>query len=511
VTIHTLTIVVIVLVAWIIAWTFPSVRARQALLLAASYLFYSNWGLGFLSILIASSLLNFILGALLRRRLTSGVLWLGVGLNVILLGFFKYLPPMTEAVWTTGWQLELARKIIMPVGMSFWTFQGLSYLFDLYREEELDPSLLEFCLYMAFWPVVFAGPVCRLPEMLPQFRKRHVFSWEDISEGSFRLIQGAFMKMFLAAILGAGIVLGQGVTAGFDEVKSGWGGFDIWLLGIGFGFLLFFDFAGYSHIVIGTARLFGIRLPENFNRPFLSTTPSIFWTRWHMSLSSWIRDYVFVPLAAASRNRRWPYAVFVIAMTLFGLWHAAKWTFIAWGTYHGVVLVFHRIGQQVKRKHQVKMPPALGAFLAWAVTFPVVSLGWIFFRANSLSQALSMFRTLFSPTAYTRLSMPLRFYVVVAILVIGYFVYEAASSTLATWGALYKAKLSTSPKALPSGVRETNVIGLRLNAGGLFNFFADRFWWWFAPAVAVLAVFVAIATYRQSGAVSVTPFIYTLF
>ena len=508
---HTIVIVVFVLVAWIIAWSFPSVRARQALLLLASYLFYSNWGLGFLSILIASSLLNFSLGALLRGRLTSGRLWFGVGLNVILLGFFKYLPPMAEALGTTGWHLEFAKKIIMPVGMSFWTFQGLSYLFDLYREEELDPSLLEFCLYMAFWPVVFAGPVCRLPDMLPQFRKQHVFSWDDISEGSFRLIQGAFMKMCLATILGAGLVFGQGINAGFDEVKSGWGALDIWFLAVGFGFLLFFDFAGYSHIVIGTARLFGIRLPENFNRPFLSTTPSVFWTRWHMSLSSWIRDYVFVPLAAASRNRRWPYAVFVIAMTLFGLWHAAKWTFILWGTYHGVVLVLHRIGQQIKRKYQVKMPPSLGVFLAWAVTFPVVSLGWLFFRANSLSQALAMFSTIFSPAAYVRLSMPRSFYAVVAIGVVGYFIYEAAFSTLVAWGAAYKAKLSASAKALSIGTREISVIGLRLNAGGLFNFFVDTFWWWFGPAVAVLAAFVAIATYRQTGPVSVTPFIYTLF
>jgi len=510
-TIHTLTIAVIVLVAWIIAWSLSSVRARLTLLLLASYLFYSNWGVGFLSVLIASSLLNFILGALLRHRMTSARLWLGVSLNVILLGFFKYLPPLAKAVWTTSWHLGFARKIFMPVGMSFWTFQGLSYLFDVYRGEELDPSILEFCLYMAFWPVVLAGPVCRLPDMLPQFRKEHVFSWDDISEGSFRLIQGAFMKLFLATTLGAGLVFGQGVTAGFDAVKSGWGGLDIWFLGIGFGFLLFFDFAGYSHIVIGTARLFGIRLPENFNRPFLSTTPSIFWTRWHMSLSSWIRDYVFVPLAAASRNRRWPYAVFVIAMTLFGLWHAAKWTFIAWGTYHGVILVIHRIGQQIKRKYQITMSPSLGAFLAWAVTFPVISLGWIFFRANSLSQAFSMFRSLFSPAAYTRRSIPLSFYAVVVLLVVGYFVYEAVSSTLLAWGAAYKARFRASAKALPIGTQEINVLGLRLNAGGLFNFFADTFWWWFAPAVAILAAFVAIATYRQSGAVSVTPFIYTLF
>src|SRR6185295_9624236 len=195
--------------------------------------------------------------------------------------------------WAIPWQPEFFHDIVMPVGISFWTFQGLSYLFDVYREEEIDPSLLEFCLYMAFWPTVLSGPVCRLPNMLPQFRKEPVFSWEDISAGTLRIIQGLFMKMVLAQLLASGLTPGQGVAAGFDQVKSGLGGLDVWLLAIGFGFQLFFDFAGYSHIVIGGARLFGIQVPENFHRPFVSTTPSIFWTRWHMSLSFWIRDYVF--------------------------------------------------------------------------------------------------------------------------------------------------------------------------------------------------------------------------
>jgi alginate O-acetyltransferase complex protein AlgI len=497
-------IVGLVLVMWIVAWALPSMRSRQALLLLASYLFYSNWGLGFLLILVASSLLNFTWGNLLRRRMTSGCLWLGVGLNVVLLGFFKYLPPMLEAVGTTSWQLDLARQILMPVGMSFWTFQGLSYLFDIYREEEMEPSLLEFCLYMAFWPVVFAGPVCRMPEMLPQLRKQPVFSWSDVSEGSLRLIQGLFMKMFLAQLLASGLVAGQGVAAGFDQMKSGWGGLDIWLLGIGFGFLLFFDFAGYSNIVIGTARMFGIRLPENFDRPFLSKTPSIFWTRWHMSLSSWIRDYVFVSLAAASRNRRWPYAVFVIAMTLFGLWHAAKWTFILWGIYHGLVLVMHRLGQQLKRKHQLTVPRPLGAFLAWAATFLVVSLGWVFFRANSLTEALSMFGTAFNPAAYAHLGMPRNFYLIMLIVVAGYFAYEGVQSVLVSWGGAYRAM---SSGAWPV----KGLAGLRANAGGLFNFFSDGLWWWFGPTVAILTAFLAIAIHKQSAVISVTPFIYTLF
>src|SRR5437867_11187503 len=157
--------------------------------------------------------------------------------------------------------------------MSFLTFQGLSYLFDIYFEEELDPSLLEFCLYMAFWPTVLSGPICRLPSMLPQFRQLSPFGWDDLSAGSLRLIQGVMMKFVLAQILGSGWQPGEGIAAGFDQMKGGRGGVDGLLLGIGDGGLLLSDFAGYSHLVIATAGIFPIALLDNFDRCFLSTPP----------------------------------------------------------------------------------------------------------------------------------------------------------------------------------------------------------------------------------------------
>src|SRR5215813_2039037 len=343
--IQTVGSIFVVLLLTVVGWRLPSTKGRQILFLAASYLFYASWGIGFLSILIISSLMNYAYGCVLRRKVTVPRLWIGIALNLLPLAFFKYLPVLLElGLGPAGsWQYHFVRQIIMPVGMSFWTFQGLSYLCDIYFEEELDPSLLEFCLYMAFWPTVLSGPICRLPSMLPQFRQLAPFSWDDLSAGSLRFIQGVMMKFVLAQILGSGWRPGEGIAAGFDQIQGGWGGVDVWLLGIGYGFLLFFDFAGYSHMVIGTARIFAIRLPENFDRPFLSITPSIFWTRWHMSLSFWIRDYVFSPLAVAGRRYRWwPHVVLVISMTLFGLWHGAKLTFIVFGIYHGLILVLHR-------------------------------------------------------------------------------------------------------------------------------------------------------------------------
>jgi len=505
---YTLSIVVVVLFMWVVAWNVRSLKARQALLLLASYLFYASWGIGFLSVLIASSLLNFAWGSLLRRRLTLGCLWFGVALNVLLLGFFKYLPPFLDAGWAVGWQPEFLRHIVMPVGISFWTFQGLSYLFDVYREEELDPSLLEFCLYMAFWPTVLSGPVCRLPNMLPQFRQEPAFSRDNISAGAFRLIQGLFMKMVLAQLLGSGLTQGAGVAAGFEQVKA-WGAIDVWLLAVGFGFQLFFDFAGYSHMVIGTARLFGIQLPENFNRPFLSTTPSIFWTRWHMSLSFWIRDYIFVPLAAIRRDLWWPYVVFIISMTLFGLWHAAKWTFILWGTYHGLLLVMHRLGQQVKRQFSITLPGYLGLILAWGTTFSLVSLGWIFFRANDLHEAFLMFESVFSPSAYLHLAMPRSFYLLTSFVVIAYFMYEGLGTLLAHWRARYREERSDVRQVIFR--RRPVFSSAGVLAVELFEFFAHRMWWWLTPTIFVLMFFISLAMLDRSSVIAVTPFMYTIF
>jgi alginate O-acetyltransferase complex protein AlgI len=506
---YLLTVISVVLLLWASAWNLRSARSRQALLLLASYFFYSSWGVGFLIILIASSLLNFTLGSLLRRRPTAGCLWLGVALNLTLLGFFKYLPPLLHSGWAASWQPEFLHTIVMPMGISFWTFQGLSYLFDVYREEEVDPSLLEFCLYMAFWPTVLSGPVCRLPSLLPQFRAAPVFSWHNISVGAFRLIQGLFMKLILAQLLGSGLVPGGGITAGFDQVKSGLGAVDVWLLAIGFGFQLFFDFAGYSHMVIGVARMFGIEVPENFCRPFLSTTPSIFWTRWHMSLSSWIRDYVFVPLAAAGRYRWWPYAVFVISMTLFGLWHAAKLTFIFWGLYHGLLLVAHRLGQQVKRRFAITLPGFWGITLSWAVTFSSISLGWIFFRVNDLDQAFSMFRTVLSPYEYQRLAMPRSFYLFIFLVAAGYFVCEG----LRIWWTYARARHREVMDQVPSVIGQGQSAGSSSNVMvvEVFEFFAVRMWWWLTPIVFVLTFFVSSAMQNRSSVVSVTPFMYTIF
>jgi alginate O-acetyltransferase complex protein AlgI len=508
-TIESLTILFGILLISGAARFIPAPKPRQWVLLAASYFMYAHWaGKRFLLLLIASSLINYFWGSVLRRRPTAALLWIGIVLNVSLLGFFKYLPPLAEEMQGL-WPPDFFQQIVLPLGISFWTFQGLSYLFDIYREEELDPSLLEYCLYIAFWPTVVSGPVCRLPEMLPQFRQVTSSVREDFSVGSVRLVQGLFMKFVLAHLLSTGLSPDGGVTAGFDgtAVRSG---LDVWALAIGFAFQIFFDFAGYSEIVIGAARLMGIRLRENFNRPYLSLTPSIFWTRWHMSLSFWIRDYVFMPLATLRRDPRWLYVALIISMVVFGFWHGAKLTFVVWGMYHGALLVGHRIGQQLKRRIAFSLPYPVGELLSWGATFLLISLSYVFFRANDLGQALRMLGAVIAPRSYAfaYATLPHDYYILVALMGAGYFIYVGAAQLLMLWKA-YSEKLR-SRRAETAGVRARagwgNLSGVVSRIEGVL---AETRWWWLTPALVLLLAVTSLSFFGQSS--NIAPFIYVLF
>jgi alginate O-acetyltransferase complex protein AlgI len=411
--------IVVLPVAWLLLWPLRSARSRQFLLLITSYVLYASWGLRFLALLVCSSLVNYALGILLRRKPSVGRLWLGIALNVTLLATFKYVPPFALLLPASSFSSTLA-NVVLPVGISFWTFQALSYLFDLYREEELDPSLAEFLLYMAFWPTVLSGPICRLSSLLPQFRAPFKPTAEDVRCGLDRICIGLFMTA-LGQILGGGLHAGQGVDGMFDSSRPGLTGPDVWCLAIGYGFELFFNFAGYTHMVIGAARLFGFRLDENFDRPYLSTTPSEFWTRWHMSLSFWIRDYLFLPMVMLRRDVWWRSFVLVLSMVVFGLWHKGSMLFLLWGLYQGILLVLHRQWQQLRTRKDWQMSQGIMGPLSWLVTFCAICLGWVLFRANSLTQAFAMLRSAGSPNAYASYTLPGSLYLLVFVLVFGYF------------------------------------------------------------------------------------------
>jgi alginate O-acetyltransferase complex protein AlgI len=445
-----------------------SPTARQIVLLAASYGLYLTWTRWFAAVLIFSVVVNYLLGEWLRRMPSAARLWVGIGLNLLLLGAFKYVPEISEQIPIAS--LKSFAHLALPLGISFWTFQALSYLFDVYREEELDPSFAEFALYMAFFPVTISGPVCRLPEMLSHFRAARTTAWTEIVEGLRRIAVGAFMLQ-VARLLGQGILAGDSIVTGFDRTTR-WSGPDVWLLAFGYGLQLFFNFAGYSHIAIGAAGALGIGVPENFDRPFASTTPSIFWTRWHMSLSFWIRDYVFLPLATMRRGMWWRHLALMIAMTLFGVWHKASLLFLIWGCYHGVLLVLHRQVQQAQRRLNWEPPAGPWNLVSWIVTMTLISFGWIFFRANSLAQAAQMLSALLSPSSYAEHFLSSSLYLVVGLLAAGY-------------GAvlLISSKLQPQPEAASQ------------------SFLVRGRWFWLPPLYALAMILLLMITLTQSGGV----------
>lgn len=448
---------------------------RQAVLLVSSIALYLTWQPSFAAVLFTSIIGSFFLGKWVRARPRPLPLSAGIAFNLALLSAFKYFPQTTVHIFPASLQ-ELGR-VALPLGISFWTFQAMSYLFDLYRGEELDPTFVEFALYMIFFPVTISGPVCRMPDMLPQFRSGETTAWSDIALGLRRIAIGALM-MQLGKLLGQGILAGDGIVSGFDHATQ-WSGTDVWCLAFGYGLQLFFDFAGYSHIAVGAAKALGITVPENFSRPFASTSPSVFWTRWHMSLSFWIRDYVFLPLATLHRGVWWRHLILIFSMVVFGLWHKASVLFLIWGCYHGMLLVAHRLVQQAERRFNWR-PPTIWTPLSWFGTAVLISLGWIFFRANSPAQARAMLAALCSPETYGSHFLSSSLFVLVGVLAAGY------AGVVLIGDALDGAAVPSGASAQPSG---------------LIPLMARSRWYWL-PALYTLALLVVLMiTLTQQGGV----------
>jgi D-alanyl-lipoteichoic acid acyltransferase DltB (MBOAT superfamily) len=477
--------VLVFLLCLVILAKVRSRAVRQGVLLISCCALYLTWGVWFGAVLLGSTLINFSLGKWLQRKPSGIVLSIGILLNLALLGAFKYLPAI--AINTAVSSLQKFPHLVLPLGISFWTFQAMSYLFDLYRDEDLDPSFVEFALYMAFFPAVISGPICRMPEMLPQFRSEQTTSWHSIGCGLRRIATGILM-MQLARLLGQGILAGDGINSGFDHATH-WSGADVWCLALGYGLQLFLDFAGYSHIAIGAAQALGFTVPENFARPFQSTSPSIFWTRWHMSLSFWIRDYVFLPLAVMRREWWWRNLALVISMILFGLWHKASVLFVLWGAYHGVLLVLHRQIQQVQRRFDWS-PPALWTPISWAATISLISLGWIFFRANTLLQARQMMSAVLSPASYVSHFLSGSLYLLILTLALGY------AAVVLVIESLNRYPVQPQPTS-------------ELSHRGFVALMAYWRWFWIPPLYVLVSLLLLIATLTQNA--STAQFMYRNF
>jgi alginate O-acetyltransferase complex protein AlgI len=486
------------ILVWLAAMRLSSIRARQLLYLFASWLFYFSWGAWLIVVLIFSSAMNYALGEWLKKRITVARLWTGIALNLILLGVFKYLPLIGD---TAPGPFGFLKRIVIPFGLSFWTFEALSYLLELYREEELNPTFAEFCLYMAFWPTVLQGPICRMSSMLPQFRQNWSVTADDLKTGVRRIAIGALM-LVLASVLGGGLYPGTGVEAIFANTAVQLGGTDVWFVIVAYGFQLYFSFCGYSHLVIGVARLFGLQLQENFDRPYLSTTPSVFWTRWHMSLSFWIRDFIFLPLATARREVWWRNLSLVIAMVVFGLWHITpaekgNLLFLVWGAYHGILLVLHRQWQELRKRLGFEWSGTLPSAISWLLTFSAVCVGYIFFRSESLAQALAMLRAIVSLHSYGHRTLQFSFYAMTLSAFFGYFIVIGAGELL--------DRVGESAREWPRRTTGT----LQIHLGSFFGALADERWVWLAPSVLVLMLYLSVIF--QPGHSEAGPVMYALF
>ncbi|HUQ20435.1 MAG TPA: MBOAT family O-acyltransferase [Gemmatimonadaceae bacterium] len=368
-------------------------KSRKYFLVFASYVFYASWKWQFCFLLLGLSLFNWAFGRwVLASAKTMRPLVVGILINLAALVYFKYtnfLIANAAAVADllgVSWRPSPA-DIILPLGISFFTFQGIAYLFDVAAGDEPFESLTDFLLFKSFWPQLIAGPIVRLHEMRPQIEAMRAVDYSDVSEGGRRILQGAFKKMVLADNIAPYVemVFVQGAAPN---------AIDAFTATLGFALQIYFDFSAYSDIAIGTARLFGFRFPENFNWPYAAFSPQDFWNRWHMTLSRWIRDYLFTPMTFASRRRPQLAPLWLLlAMAICGLWHGAQWTFVLWGVWHGVLLAanhtFARSFFAEPQRNQV-----VRRIVQTAVTVVLVCAGWILFRATSVEQAASMFTTI---------------------------------------------------------------------------------------------------------------------
>lgn len=390
-------------------WLIPAQhkKAQNVLLIAASYFFYGWWDWRFLSLIAVSTLVDYYVGiTLLQKHKTShrkALLLISIGVNLGILGFFKYynffLDNFTTAFSFLGGEFAGASlKVILPVGISFYTFQTLSYTIDVYRKK-LEPAkdLIGFAAFVCFFPQLVAGPIERATHLLPQFYTKRKFEYALAVDGVKQILWGLFKKIVIAdncAVYVNYIFDNSGDLSGSTLVIGA----------VLFAFQIYGDFSGYSDIAIGTSRLFGFDLKQNFAFPYFSRDVAEFWRRWHISLSTWFRDYVYIPLGGSRVNTVSNVRNIFIVFALSGFWHGANWTFIVWGLLNALyflpVLLTRKNRDHLDIVAQGKRFPSVKNCLQIFVTFSLTVLAWIFFRAENINHAWQYITRIFSRSIF---------------------------------------------------------------------------------------------------------------
>jgi len=410
VTFTTLSFLLFLPVVFAVHWSLRSRRARNLWLLLSSYFFYSCWDWRFLGLLLLSTSVDWTLANLISREPTRAGArrWVAasVAINLCFLGFFKYCnffvdsaDALLAAAGLPGLGLHL--DVVLPVGISFYTFQSISYIVDVYRGA-IEPARnpIDFALFVAFFPHMVAGPIMHSRDLLPQMQLPRHPRWVVAMDGFHLAMWGLFKKVVIADNLAqvAGPVFAR--QLGFQPGV-------VHLGALAFAFQIYCDFSGYTDIARGLARIMGFRLMDNFHHPYFATCITDFWHRWHISLSTWLREYLYVPLGGNRGSRARTYLNLLITMLLGGLWHGAAWNFVLWGGYQGLLLVAERLLGGKRLIVDVREATSLGQRLLWPVrvlvTFHFVCLGWLLFRAERLQPLGTMVRNFIDPTGWLRM------------------------------------------------------------------------------------------------------------
>jgi D-alanyl-lipoteichoic acid acyltransferase DltB (MBOAT superfamily) len=376
-------------------WVMP-VRFRRIYVLALSFAFYATWSVAFLILPVFLCVIAFWSGGRIREGgpVAGRALWLGIGSILAILGVFKYgrfaIDNAVAAAHWLGSTVEIHPWVLaLPLGISFYSFEAISYLLDTRQGRVKSAGFGDLLLFVMFWPHLVAGPIVRTRELIPQLKFDKPFESRFVFGGLDRILLGLVQKNLIANTIGGWV--DDGFVAKTALLNTT---LDNWALAIAFGIQIYFDFAAYSNMAIGTAELIGITLPENFRFPYHAQNPADFWARWHMTLSRWIRDYVFFPLNAGFANDKLRlYTSLVAVMGIVGLWHGAGWGFILWGLMHGAYLASYRAIESWRGEATPQSAPLR---MTWRiVTLAAVAAAWIPFRAGSIGQAMTMLASMF--------------------------------------------------------------------------------------------------------------------
>ena len=371
--------------------------ASKAFLVFSSLFFYSYWNVAYLPLILGSMLFNYVIGNSLSKSNSDElnkkginktfsnktILIFGIVCNVALLGYFKYADFFIENFnLLSGSNVDLL-NLLLPLAISFFTFQQIAYLVDSYRKETKEYDFLNYALFVTFFPQLIAGPIVHHKEMMPQFANNRnlVKNYRNIALGIFIFSMGLFKKVVIADTFAVW------ANAGFDVAPT-LNFFEAWATSLSYTFQLYFDFSGYTDMAIGIALLFNIKLPINFNSPYKALNIQDFWRRWHITLSRFLRDYIYIPLGGNKKGSSRTYVNLMATFIIGGFWHGAGWTFLFWGFLHGLALSIHRIWSNLGFK--------MWTWLAWFITFNFVNIAWVFFRAKEWDDAVKVLRSMFS-------------------------------------------------------------------------------------------------------------------